>query len=117
MTPDHRPRVEIVRSPDGLHVHAHLVWCPACGFPHAIGGGALWDGEVVRPTFAPAFSFMSLAFTPARCGQGSAVMRCAFELQQGEYHYLSQCTHHLRHATVDCPAWPLVFGAPAGQLV
>lgn len=106
-------KVEIIRTPGTPHVHCYLIWCQGCGCPHAIAGGAHFNGDVLRPTFGFAHSYLATLFIPNLCGQPQEYRRCAFLVRDGNITWLPQSNHRLRNQTKALPDFPLAVRAPS----
>lgn len=82
----------------------HEVWCPGCNDRHAwqtASGpnpqGVTWDfdGDTERPTVSP-----SLLVDYGPLGYAGQPRRCHSFIQNGQWRFLSDCTHHLAGQTV-----------------
>lgn len=83
-----------------------LFWCPGCESAHPFwikprkdGPGHVWhfNGDMVRPTFAP--SLLVNGHSPGH-------PRCHLFLENGELRFLGDCDHPLAGKTVPLPDWP-----------
>lgn len=120
----------------GLHFY-----CPGCKHAHGIrvgeGPGPRWgwNGNAEKPTFTP--SVLVWWDEPANIDNPEALQRdldearrrrdageqnvkipvaakrCHSFVTDGRIQFLGDCTHALAGQTVDLPAWPGGYGAPA----
>ncbi len=79
-----------------------VVWCPGCKNlhslyipPHAGRPQWQWDGNLEAPTFTP-----SLLIT-WRKRDNTVFRRCHSYIRNGQWQFLSDCTHELAGKTVD----------------
>ncbi len=84
-------------------VGVFLHWCPGCARPHRLNvsrtdhpGGLRWyfNGNYVRPSFAPAVSLEDGA------------QRCNYTLEHGWLRFTEDCTHALAGQGVPLPVFP-----------
>jgi len=79
--------------------------CPGCEMPHLIryGEGAgprwTWNGNVNKPTFSPS---VLVKYT---WGPKKIEMVCHSFVVDGNFQFLSDCTHKLAGQTVPIPEW------------
>jgi hypothetical protein len=64
--------------------------CPGCGYGHTFDARWTFNGDVVRPTFAP--SLLVNGSMPER--------RCHSFVRDGRIEFLGDCYHELRGKTV-----------------
>lgn len=115
----------------GLHFY-----CPGCKHAHGIrvgeGHGPRWgwNGNAEKPTFTPSVLVrgiredMDAVTQAAYDALGPGEIRGALDdprfqsvchsfVTDGRIQFLGDCTHALAGQTVDLPAWPGGYGAPA----
>lgn len=80
----------------------YVFHCPGCGYGHPFevdakidGGGWIWNGSLVIPTFQP--SLLVNKDYPDK--------RCHSYVTDGRIQFLSDCFHSLAGQTVDLPDW------------
>lgn len=84
----------------------YLLLCPGCDEPHQIwtvGNGITWgfNEDEERPTFTPSL----LTWMPDPNG-GPDISRCHSFIVDGQWQFLSDCTHALAGQTVLIPPFP-----------
>lgn len=77
--------------------------CPGCGNAHFTTDTWTWNGDLVKPTFAPSILVEGHRFK--RDGSGSEAFRCHSYVVDGQIQFLGDCTHALAGKTVPLPAW------------
>lgn len=82
-----------------------VVWCPGCNRLHRFnvygpnevtGAKWSWDKNAERPTFTPSL----------KISMNGGKDICHSFLQNGQWKFLNDCTHHLAGKTVDLPDLP-----------
>lgn len=94
----------------------YLVWCPGCKEAHivavekSLGNGARWsfNDDLRCPTFSPSLLVKTgRAVVPTYQPEPDDPPEiCHSFIRDGEWQYLSDCTHPLAGKTVPVPEWP-----------
>jgi hypothetical protein len=115
-------------APSGSDVGRELnFWCPGCKATHSIWVEAgtrpsrnvwQWNGDAERPTFSPSLLVQREMWTPPVTPENIEQWRrepweqtkvphvCHSFVRDGQWQFLSDCTHELARQTVDIPDYP-----------
>ena len=97
--------------PNGGYGH----WCPGCDAGHEINvekpnySGAKWsfDGNALRPTFAPSINIRVNMPDMNGYQPGISSRVCHYFIKAGMIEFLGDCTHALKGKTVEMPDVPV----------
>jgi hypothetical protein len=82
------------------------IWfqCPGCNIAHGIpvdgSRGWSWNGDGDKPTVTPSI------LCTAEYGDKREKTVCHSFIRDGQWQFLTDCTHALAGQTVDIPDWP-----------
>jgi len=89
-------------GPKMIRITGHpAIWCPACDNFHIFDARWTWNGDTEKPTFNPSFKSWS-EYGPER-----KLHVCHSFVRNGEWQYLSDCTHRHAGQTVPVPDIPV----------
>ena len=133
MTEPSREATVIVRRLTDGHggwEHRAFLWCPACEDVHQIGvassDGRLnwnWNGSLTSPTFSPSIKVEGVQWDAASgfhkrshsSRPGEATI-CHSHVEDGQWKFLSDCTHSLAGQSVPLVPVPSRIDIPGDEL-
>lgn len=92
---------------NGIQRTQYILWCPGCKDIHAIDDNWQFDGNLAKPTFSPSILTWEGNW-PDRPAPNDKrpLTKCHSFVRDGQWHFLSDCTHKLANKTVKMKPLP-----------